>query len=455
MSSGSRSKGLRPAKYSLGRTVRRIFPYLLISVPVFFSLLYVRAFGVNVVVRDQWEVATLFGELSSGTLSLADLWEPHNEHRFFFPRMAMLALGSVTQWNTVAEMYLIQVCLIATLIVLFFAFRNTVGHKAILFVPIAFLVFSLRQRTNLLWGYQITFAMTLAFTVLALFLLYASGNGRRGSLAFFAAVLCAAVATGSSIQGLLVWPAGLVQLLLLFGRERSSKVMLALWGSVGSAAWIFYFLGYERRGESPGSPISLLAAPFSGAEYFLTILGNSLTSRQGAVVLAGALLLALIVIALLLVFKSGISGMPDGYAFWISLLAFSLLVLMTITVGRIELDTQSALASRYTTFSLLTVTSLYAIFTRLLKHRPQLATVVSLSLLLTMISPSAALSYKNAIQLGIQEKNANVKAAATLRGYESRSNRQLEILHGRPETVRRGAPILERLDYSVFAANGR
>lgn len=62
-----------------------ILPYFLISAPGVFSLLYVRAFGVNVVVRDQWEVATLFGELFSGTLSLADLWAPHNEHRFFFP----------------------------------------------------------------------------------------------------------------------------------------------------------------------------------------------------------------------------------------------------------------------------------------------------------------------------------------------------------------------------------
>lgn len=45
----------------------------------------------------------------------------------------MLALGSVTQWNTIAEMDLIQVRLLATLVVLFFAFRRTVGYRTTLF----------------------------------------------------------------------------------------------------------------------------------------------------------------------------------------------------------------------------------------------------------------------------------------------------------------------------------
>jgi hypothetical protein len=30
-------------------------------------------------------VATLFRDLSAGNLSLADLWAPHNEHRWYFP----------------------------------------------------------------------------------------------------------------------------------------------------------------------------------------------------------------------------------------------------------------------------------------------------------------------------------------------------------------------------------
>lgn len=410
-----------------------------------------RAFGVNVVVRDQWEVAPLFGELSSGNLALADLWAPHNEHRFFFPRIVMLTLGTVTQWNTLAEMYFIQVCLLATLVVLFLAFRRTVGYKTILFVPIAFLVFSLRQRTNLLWGYQITFAMTLAFTVLALFLLYISGNGRRGRSLFFAALLCATVATGSSIQGLLVWPAGLIQLLLLSGREYSRKVKLVLWGSVGLAEWIFYFFGYEQLEESPGSPVSLLTAPLSAAEYFLTILGNSLISRPEGVILAGALLLTLTVIALFLILKS---ERLEDYAFWISLLAFSLLVLVTIMVGRIDLNVQSALASRYTTFSLLTVTSLYAIFAELVTKRAPVAAIVSLGLLLATIAPSVAVSSKNAIQLGARERAANEQAAVVLRNYESYPNRRLEVLHRHPKTVRRYAPILEKLDYNVFASHG-
>lgn len=134
----------------MAKAAKRIAPYLLILLPATLSSLFVSFFGVNVVVRDQWEMAGLFGELYSGDLSLSELWVPHNEHRFLFPRIAMLALGTVTDWNNVAEMYLIQLCLLATLVVLFFAFRDSVGARPLLFVPVAFLVFSLRQWFNML-----------------------------------------------------------------------------------------------------------------------------------------------------------------------------------------------------------------------------------------------------------------------------------------------------------------
>jgi hypothetical protein len=418
--------------------------------PVVFSLLYVHSFGVNVILRDQWEVANLFSKLSRGNLSLSDLWVPHNEHRFFFPRIVMLALGTATRWNTIAEMYFIQACLLTTLTALFFAFKASPMVRTILFIPVAFLIFSLRQRTDLLWGYQITFAMTQAFGILALFALHASRHNRRRGLAFMGALACATIATGSSIQGLLVWPAGLVQLLLISGWKQPYRGMLILWTSVGIGQWIFYFVGYEPRGRSPGGLTSLLREPASAVQNFLAVVGNALFSGWGAALLTGALLFCLIGIVVYLITDS-----PEGLsenAFWLSSLVFFLLVSLAITVGRIELDTNNALASRYTIFSLPAVASVYAMLAKLLtEHRSRLA-VATFSLMVVLVSLSVVVSYKNAVPLGARERSVSEMAANVLRDYENRPDRQLTLLYNKhPETVRRRAPILDRLDYNVFA----
>src|SRR3954471_24168411 len=93
-------------------------PYLLILLPACCGFLYVYTFGVNVVAGDEWAVVPLFEKLYAGELSLSDLLAQHNEHRIFFPRIAMLSLGVITQWNVIAEMYLTEICFLVTLLIL-------------------------------------------------------------------------------------------------------------------------------------------------------------------------------------------------------------------------------------------------------------------------------------------------------------------------------------------------
>src|SRR5947209_20106535 len=99
--------------------ISRVFPYILILLPVALGFFFVHLFGVNVVFADQWlAIVPLFDKLSTGTLGVSDLFAQHLEHRIFFPRVATLLLAGITKYNTVAEMYLIQICLLLTLIVL-------------------------------------------------------------------------------------------------------------------------------------------------------------------------------------------------------------------------------------------------------------------------------------------------------------------------------------------------
>jgi hypothetical protein len=202
--------------------------YFLILLPAVLALLYVRAYGVSVVYFDAWSVVRLFDKWSSGTLSPLDLLEQHNEHRMFFPKGFELLLGWITGYDNVVEMYVIQVCFLATLIILLLAFRDNVRAWLFIFAPVAFLIFSFRQYENILFGFQINFAFTQTFGVLALFLLYVVGHTRLGKLAFVAALGSDTIATFSTAQGLFVWPAGLLQLFLSPVEKRTKRVLISV-----------------------------------------------------------------------------------------------------------------------------------------------------------------------------------------------------------------------------------
>jgi hypothetical protein len=122
---------------------------------------------------DQWDgMAPLFEKWHAGTLGLADFWTQHNEHRCAVPRIIMFALGLLTRWNTVAEMYIIQFLLATVLFVFLYVFLMECrsDNRFWLMVPLAYLVFSLRQNENMLWGWQIGFVAVVAAAVLSLML---------------------------------------------------------------------------------------------------------------------------------------------------------------------------------------------------------------------------------------------------------------------------------------------
>src|SRR5215210_7639969 len=203
----------RPMGFAgLGRTttfrrVVAVVSWLFVLIPAALPYLYVRAFGVNVVFADAWEIVPLFRKWFHGQLTFADLYAQHVEHRMFFPRVAELSLGLLTRYNNVAEMYVIVSCFLITAAVLLLAFRREIGLPLIFFVPVALLIFSFRQYENMLWGFQISFAFTQTFGVLALYLLYSSSRDNFRAYAFAAALGSATIASFSTAQGLLVQPA--------------------------------------------------------------------------------------------------------------------------------------------------------------------------------------------------------------------------------------------------------
>jgi len=447
---GVRSMGFAGPRTTgtLGRVVA-VVSWLFVLISAALPYFYVRAFGVNVVFADAWDMVPVFRKWFHGQLTFADLYAQHLEHRMFFPRGAELLLGILTKYNNVAEMYLIVSCFVITAAVLFVAFRREIDLPLIFFVPIALLIFSFRQYENMLWGFQISFAFTQTFGVLALYLLYASSRNDLKKPAFAAALGSATVASFSTAQGLLVWPAGLLGLLLWSVRRPGKKVLLGIWGLVGIAEWVAYFVGYQRpQGHPP--LLDALGHIRTVAEYFLTLLGSALFWQQEHA-LAGGLVMVCLALGIFLAMYG--RGVLRQHPFWISLLFYSLFILATITLGRSGMfGVWQAAISRYTTFSVLAAASVYAMLAKVVftiragDVRTALLVVLFGAMLL-----NAGFSYRNGIEAGRAQEVYRERAAHVLKTYESQRDARLAVLYPHPETVRRRAPFLERLGYNVFS----
>jgi hypothetical protein len=445
----------RKSSLTLGRvgTFERIsagVAWLCILVPAALSYLYVHAFGVNVVFADAWDMVLVFRKWSSGRLAFADLYAQHNEHRMFFPKGAELFLGILTRYNNVAEMYLIVSCFLVTAAILLLAFFREIRLPLIFFVPIALLIFSFRQYENMLFGFQINFAFTQTFGVLALYLLYSSGRSNFKAYAFVAALGSATVASFSTAQGLLVWPAGLLGLLLGPAATSRKKVFVGIWGIVGVAEWVAYFVDYKTpQGHPP--LLSVLSDIGTATEYFLTLLGSALFWQPDHALTGGLLISCLALGSFLAMYRSGVLR---EHSFWISLFFYSLLILATITLGRAGMfGVWQAAISRYTTFSILAVASVYAVLAKMLfARRSSIGLTVLLITLVGAILLSSGISYRNGIEVGRVQEASRERAAYILKTYDSEPDMRLAAaLYPRPETVRRRAPLLERLGYNVFS----
>ncbi|MBV9454718.1 MAG: hypothetical protein JOZ19_11465 [Rubrobacter sp.] len=130
---------------------------------------------------------------------------------------------------------------------------NVIGSSSwlLLFVPVSFLVFSFRQYENMLFGYQINFALAEAFGVLALFLLYVLGRRSFKKLAFVRALVSDGRLVLCPLQGLFVWPAGLLQLFISPIEKPKKRVFVVLWGLFGLGEWVGYFVDYAKPRSSP------------------------------------------------------------------------------------------------------------------------------------------------------------------------------------------------------------
>lgn len=428
-------------------------PLALIIAPLVIQFLYIRRFSVDVPWWDEWAFVGLLQAWSRPDMGrvVALLWAQHNEHRPLFPRLIMLVLAQLTGWNIRTEMYFSLLVSIMLFVVIGLTYRKTVGNSLWKFVPLAWLIFSLGQWENILWGWQLALYLQALATICALYLLSA-----RSLRSTALAALCAVVASFAFGSGLLTWPVGLLYLLT----QRAEKRRALWWGLAGLLTIAAYFTGYTSPGHHP-SPLTALSRPLETVGFFLgnvgaPLGGNSLLFSQ----LMGGCLLLLLLTYLYRRFKwfSGNRQWSDAETLLGSMIIVSLLTSVVIAITRVGFDHPDwAMNSRYITFTSIGIAGAYMLFAN---YRPVASAQADDVLRLHDFSPLSALIAIMLMGLvasniyGFQQGQAlyanRWRARYILQTFETQPDEALTALFIDPAFVRERARFLQEQRLSAF-----
>ena len=215
---------------------------------------------------DQWFDIDLIQSSLTGHLSFSMLWGQHGDNRIFFQNLVTLLLGHVVHYNVIVEEYISVALLIAaTTLVIITHRRRAPNIRWIAYVPVVIVLLSVAQSGDTLFGFQIGWYLIMATLSVVLFLLDRPVLTR---IAFCLAVVAGVVASFSSLQGLFVWPVGLV---LLLQRARTRSYALS-WIAAGVATTALYFSNWNTQ-ESGGVSYAL-RHPVEALRFFFFAIGD-------------------------------------------------------------------------------------------------------------------------------------------------------------------------------------
>lgn len=327
--------------------------------PIALYLWLISADAIDTLRADQWYDIRLIQHSFTGNLGFGMLWSQHGDNRLFFQNIITLILGHVTHYNVIVEEYISAVLLIAaTTLVILTHHRRAPKTHWIAYCPVAILLLSVAQFGDTLYGFQIGWYLVMLALSIALFFLDRPVLTR---IAFCAAVAAGIFGSFSSLQGLFIWPVGLV---LLLQRARPRSFVLS-WIAAGLAAAVIYFNNWN--GAESGGISYPLRHPVEAVKFFFFAIGDVVSiqipdSPHGAQYGVLALGIAIVGIAAWLLVAFGFrvdesSARPVG----VVLIWFGLLFAVAISDGRTSFGLSDASTSRYVTFDLLILVGSYLV----------------------------------------------------------------------------------------------
>jgi hypothetical protein len=279
-------------------------------------------------------------------------------------------------------------------------------------------------------------------------------DGARSRWLFALAVLAAAVGSYSTVQGLLIWPAGLT-----YGLLRPLP-RIRVWSWTGFAfASGFIYMWHLGPVYPPVHASYVLTHPLLGLRFLLELMGDF--APDGHLVAGVGVLLGSVLI-LWLAHRRRLA--PAQFRLPLALWLFGMLFDLLVTVGRAPLGFSLASSSRYSTFNALVLIGLYlgsvVVFQPPMRWRDIRARASSDRLAATVCGAAVVLvlfqlawSLPFGFKVGAAYRLERDAAAQALRNYQHEPDGLLarELYSPSGAYVKAWAPILVARHWSVFS----
>lgn len=275
------------------KTIIRIALVLLSLLPAGYLIHLVLKYHVDVPILDQWELIPVLDKTYKGSLTIKDIWQPHNEHIIFFPKLIMIKLARSTRWSILYELLTNILLGIGIFVTICYQLIKTdrIGNlRTYLLIPIVSLItFSINQSQNWLWGWQIQmFLNVLAVAVGIMLLAYYAEKWLHFSFALFMGI----IAAYSFSNGVVYWAVGLLVLFFVRHANRKSKVIkIIIWicASLLIAYTYWPLFVYKCQRPTDHTPLSfILQHKLEFTRYVLAYLGNPVCNYyQATAIISG------------------------------------------------------------------------------------------------------------------------------------------------------------------------
>jgi hypothetical protein len=332
-----------------------ILPFVYLSAVVNFC-------KADVPFGDQWDFIPLLEKSYSGTVTIGELFAQHNEHRLFFPRIAMLLLAHQSKWKISRELELIQLISLMTFFLLIYQIyrflkSNSENSEYFWFyiLPlISLLFFNLNQWENWIWGWQIQIVLSIFSAIFGFFILCTK------NVDFFKILLSLLLGTISFFSyssGFLFFLIGMVLLFALKFESKFKKYFYLFFFFIYSATvFILYFYGYKNPENHP--PIfGFINQPLEFTKYFFKYLGGALVG-PGYALPVGIFGVMIFIVLIIFILKNKIR--LSEILFFGSLSLYSIGSALISAVGRSGFGSWQALSPRYCSFSILFWIAIFA-----------------------------------------------------------------------------------------------
>lgn len=419
-----------------------------IATPAIFTLCSIHKYGVNVLFGDEWVLVFLLQKNIEGTLTFSDLFAQHNEHRILFPNIVMLGIARLTNFNSVAEMYFSWILSVLAFAMIIKMYEKDLGFSIsslLMFLPVSFLFFTPRQYENIFWGWQIELYMALLGIIVSIYFLNKTNKLNHNLLI---SLICGIVVSFSFMSGLLIWIIGVI---IIIAKKDNKKILLTLWATIGFFTHLIYFWAWDVNTGKFGEDIHFgyyHPKIMFNWSYFITSIGSPLSWDSTDANIIGSWLLVICAITLIYLF---VHKKIKENVVWISLVLFSLLSSIMLTLGRSGYGIWQAMGSRYTTFTLLGIIGIYVILLKIFYIKYKHCQYISVLVIIVLVMGIYSVDYKKGIEAEENLYKERIFMKETLLNYKNISEDNLSKLRTYALTVKIFGKILEDNRLNVFS----